>query len=74
MQEPCQCLHAIVIIAPVPFGRYDFGSIGLQEALTQQLIASRRDRYRLETYLYVPYAHDFASGRLTGLSWDCDNV
>ena len=44
----------------VTTSRYGSDSAGLQETFTQQLIASRRDRYRLEKYFYVPYVREFA--------------
>ena len=61
MQQPHQRLLAIVVITSVPPGRYESDSVGLQETFAQHLISMRRDRYRLEKYVYVPNMHEFAS-------------
>jgi len=41
-------------------GRFEPESVGLQESFTQHLNTSRRDRYRLNKYIYVPNLHEFA--------------
>ena len=68
MHQPHKRLHAIVVITRVPSGWYEYGCVGLQETFTQQLIASRRDRYRLDKYVYVPNLHKFASEDSASLS------
>jgi len=73
MQEPNQCLLVIVIIARVPFDRYVFYSVGQRETFTQKFIASLRERYRPEKYIYVHYVHEFAPENSLSLSWDRDN-
>jgi len=54
MLQPHQCLLATVVITRVPPVCYKSDSVGIQESFTQQLIARRRDCYRLEKYRYVP--------------------
>ena len=61
MQQPYQCLLTIVVIVRVARSRYESDSVGPEETFTQHLIACRRDRYRLEKYIYVSYLNEFAS-------------
>ena len=68
MQQPHRSLLTIVAIACVPTSRYEPYSVGLRESFTHHPIASRRDRYRLEKYFFVPYVHEFTSKRSSCLS------
>jgi len=44
MQQPYECLLAIVLYGRVHTGQYEPFSVDLQESFTQHLIASRRGR------------------------------
>jgi len=54
MQQAHKCLLAIVVITCVPLGWYVSNSVGLQKSFTENLIAGRRDLYRLGKYFYIP--------------------
>jgi len=48
MRQPNQCFLAVVLITIVSTCWYEFDGVGLQEKFTQNVIASRRDRYQLD--------------------------
>jgi len=68
MQQPHQCLLALVVITIKSTGRYESYSVGLQETFTQNLTVSRRVCYRLEQYFYISYQHKLSSKHSVRLS------
>jgi len=58
----------VIIFTPsIPCSRYKSISVRLQESLSQDLIARRRNRYYLEKFFYIPYLHELAPTNSTRL-------
>jgi len=50
MQQPHQCLLAVLVITGAHSSRYESKNVGLQKC--------RRERYCQENYFYIPYIHE----------------